>query len=583
MDCRLTRLKTRRSLAVVFMLGLVVHPPDGNTHHLRAEQIAAAAANTAGSLPDFAKNVRVKMAGKDVSLAEVVRQKSSDPQQATYRDLRTANGGTADGQRELAHWCRKQRLAEEERLHWRILLSMRPGDPEAIKALRLKNYLGMLLTSDEIDKVKQNSKRAEEAAKNWMPKLKKLKRSIEHGDAEERTTALRELKSIQDPLAIPSLEEVFGVETGVGLEVVEVLAKMPADEAAVPLARISVESSDPYVRQKAGEALQSRPYETYVPVLVAHLATPIEMSVNVAVDPGWQKWKEVEWTEFTGEVVVGLYNKFRLRSAYTNKDVFMWTLGTRRKSGYMMTENVPDRLRYNYLLTRDSPNPDSPYEYSGTIEDNPSAKKSRKGESIENVEERVRKANAEQAALNDKIHAALNAATGAHLPPEKPNVGPFDEVKPKAWWDWWKQQSHTSRYFAAGTAVWTQCGLVPIEQILVGDRLLTRQPSSGELTFQLVLATRSQAKSGVRVLNMDRHTIVATPDQQFFVSGKGWRRMSNLEPETKLDSLAGPQPIKKITDGDGAMECGIVVSNVPNFFVGVQGILAHDATNSNVK
>ena len=563
------------------MLSMVIHPPVGNGKHLHAEQVAGVQANTAARLPGFAQNVRATMAGKEMLLADVVRQQCSDPRQATYRDLRVASGGTADGQRDLARWCRRQRLAEEEALHWRILLSMRPGDPEAIKALRLKNYRGMLLTSEEIDEVKQKSKQADEAAKNWIPKLKKLKRSIEHGDAEERTAALRELKSIKDPRAIPSLEEVFGVETGVGLEVAEVLAKMPADAAAAPLARISIESSDPYIRQKAAEALQSRPYETYVPVLVAHLAAPIEMSVNVSVDPGSQKWKEVQWTELTGELVVGLFDKVRLRSAYTNKDVMMWGLGSRRKSGYMMTENVPDRLRYNYLLTRDSPDSDSPYEYSASIQDNPSAKKSRKGESIENVEERVRKANADSAALNVKIHAALNAATGAKVPPENPNVGQFDDVKPKVWWDWWKKQSHTSRYFAAGTPVWTQCGLVPIEQILVGDRLLTRHPSSGDLTFQLVLATRSQAKSAVRVLDLDRHTIVATPDQQYFVSGKGWKRLSDLEPGAQLDGLAGSQAIKKITDGNGAMQCGIVVANVPNFFVGDQAILAHDATNSN--
>ena len=548
-----------------------------------AKQNAVLPANPAAGLPESAKNVRVKLSEKDMSLGDFVRQRASDQQISSYRELRKANDGSVDNQRVLARWCRKQHLAEEEQLHWRIVLSMHEGDAEAIKALKLKNYRGMLLTNDEIDKVKKQEKEFDEAAKSWMPKLTKLKHAIEHGNADERAAALRELKSIQDPLAIPSLEEVFGVETGIGLEVVEVLSKMNVDEAAPSLARMAVQSSDQYVREKAAAALQTRPYETYVPMLIGRLAAPIEMSVDVSVVPGRQKWKEVQWEQFTGQVVPFYYDKYRLHSAYVRSDVVAWTFATEPKSGYMMTQNVPDHLRYKYILSRDSPDPDSPYEQSGFIDDQSSRKKSRKSGSIADVEQRVNDANAKQAALNEKIHVALNAATGANIPPGISPRGQFEEVKPQRWWDWWHEKRHTNRYFAPDTLVWTEVGLRPIEQILVGDRVLTRNTSSNELTFQLVLATNSYPQGPARVVDIEAGALVATADQQIYSAGKGWKRVGDLEATAKIGGLTTDHAIKNLADGNMTHGFAIVTAKVPGFFVGEQGVLVHDATSSLLK
>ena len=307
--------------------------------------------------------------GKTFPLAEIVRLKATDPQHSMYRELRTAHSGTAEGQFDLARWCRKQKLADEERLHWWILLAMQPGHPEAVKALRLQEYQGMLLTRDEIEQVKQRQKQADDAAKRWVPKLKKLKRSIEHGDADEREAALRELKSIQDPHAISSIERVFSIEADINLRFVEILAKMPADEAADVLVRLAVNSPDQYIREKAAAALQQRRDESYVPTLIAGIAAPIEMRFDVSVDPGGPIYQQVEWSEKTGRLQRGYFNKFRLHSEYTIDDVMFWVPEERLRSGIMQTGYRPDRYQYNYTLSRDSPNPEIPYEYAGTIKD----------------------------------------------------------------------------------------------------------------------------------------------------------------------------------------------------------------------
>src|SRR5262245_32261269 len=104
----------------------------------------------AAEIPDFAKRVQVLVDGAPVPLLEAARKNAADPRREQYRALRVAKANSADGQLEIARWCRKQKLPEEEKLHWWMLLGMEPGHPEAIKALQLHRFQGLLLTKEEI-------------------------------------------------------------------------------------------------------------------------------------------------------------------------------------------------------------------------------------------------------------------------------------------------------------------------------------------------------------------------------------------------------------------------------------------------
>jgi hypothetical protein len=534
-------------------------------------------------IPDFAKSVNVRVDGKLVSLDKAVRQMASDPQQKMYRELRAANAGTPAGQLELARWCRKQKMDEEERFHWWTLLGMQPGHPDAIKGLKLHRFQGLLLTTDEIDQLKKQQKDVELAAKKWTPKLKKLKQAIEHGEADERETALRELKSINDPLAIPSVEKVFGFDdVRIGRQLVEMAANFPGDDGAGFLARLAVNSSDQYVRENATEALKDRQYSTYVPVLIAGLAAPIELSYTVDVDPGRPVYEGVNWLENTGRLQVGLYDKIRLSGKYTNVDVMMWVPETVQKSGYMMTDVVLDRVQYNYLLSRDSPDPDKQYEYAGSVvaqegtakNQRKLAAKKRKQPSMEEIDRRVKEINEKQALLNERIHAALTASTGVKVVPADQQGTP----KPQVWWDWWKKQLEPNGFFARGTEVWTQTGPMAIESILVCDRVLTRKPASGELAFHLVTRTQMKSSGEMRTIELDSRTIVATREQRFMVSGASWQAAGELKDGLKLDGLAGPRLIRSGASGKGAEMYNLVVADEPTLFVDRMGILVHDAS-----
>src|SRR4029077_17124567 len=115
--------------------------------------------------------------------------------------------------------------------------------------------------------------------------------------------------------------------------------------------------------------LKTRPYTTYVPILIAGLAAPIEMSARVSVDLGQPKYEWYEGREYTGRLLQGAFPLvYRLHSKYQPSDfAYYWSPETRRIAGWRNTGQSPDRLRYDYQLTRDSPNPNAPYEKSGAI------------------------------------------------------------------------------------------------------------------------------------------------------------------------------------------------------------------------
>jgi hypothetical protein len=519
----------------------------------------------------------MRVDGKSLSLAEVLKQQSADPVQLTYRKMRVANGGTPEGQLELALWCRKQKLKDEEQLHWRTLLLMQPGNPQAIKVLKLRNFMGQLLTAEEIEQWKERQKETEKAEKLWVPKLKRLKQAIEHGEAPDRDAAIKELMAIRDPAVLPFVEEVFGLEDAtIRLTIVEMAAEMPGEEPAAFLARAAIDSKDQYVRERAATALQRRPYEIYVPTLMARLAAPIELSFNVKLKPGWTKYKKIQWAEYTGRMSPFGQNKVRLHSEYTAADYLGWSLEVQPKSGWLATANQPDRLHYDYVLSRDSPDPENPYEYAGSFETGVGQTKGkRKGESIDDIQKKVDEANAAQELLNRRIHTALTTATGAKVAAP----GQQEAPRPQAWWDWWKRQSHRDNYIPSGTEVWTQMGPLPVEQLLVGDRVLTRDPASRDLAFHLVMAMDMQSSNATRIVELQSRTIMVTSDQQFMMSGAGWRKGGELEVGMKLDSLAGAQPIEKIsTSQRTAAKYGLAIANTPTLFVDRTGILVHDAT-----
>ena len=102
--------------------------------------------------------------------------------------------------------------------------------------------------------------------------------------------------------------------------------------------------------------------------------------------------------------------------------------------------------------------------------------------------------------------------------------------------------------FAAGTLIHTEEGLKPIEQIQVGDWVLTQPEETGERTYKRVTRTtqfedapvwsvtyfrgseldRAQAENRMMPIGVERRLVV-TPNHPLWVRGKGWVQVKNLD------------------------------------------------------
>ena len=101
--------------------------------------------------------------------------------------------------------------------------------------------------------------------------------------------------------------------------------------------------------------------------------------------------------------------------------------------------------------------------------------------------------------------------------------------------------------FVAGTLVWTDKGLVPIEQIKVGDRVLSKpENGTGEQAYKRVVSTFVHEDKEIWFFQYyDLDTLIpsyiyGTANHPIWVKGKGW---------TSIDSMTPGHEIIELEDG----------------------------------
>lgn len=109
--------------------------------------------------------------------------------------------------------------------------------------------------------------------------------------------------------------------------------------------------------------------------------------------------------------------------------------------------------------------------------------------------------------------------------------------------------------FAAGTLIYTQNGLKPIEQIQVGDNVLSKHESGeGEREYKRVTRTVKHEDrqviylgiGGLQADDTDRYyDLAVTPEHSIWVQNKGWKEAGKIKatyPPTKLELLSNENP-----------------------------------------
>jgi len=475
---------------------------------------------------------------------------AADPLLAEYSRRRDEATEGAKGQEALALWCRKHGLDQQEKIHWRLVLDHDPSHQGARRCLQLYEYQGKLMSREQIAAAKQHAVALEQKRKKWMPKLNAWRRAILSGGAAAEV-ATRKMARVRDPDLVGLLESYLSPRGDkLSRAVVEVIGKIPTQTATDSLVRHGLKSRWGAVRRAAIERLQQRPKYSYVPQLIDAMSSPLKLS-------SWKDGSDVRYT---------------IEQEGKNVDQVL--------QGNIKVEAVE-------VFPSSGPNID----LERTLEAVEEAKRSRAEGLVRELRREVKRKNEAKADINEPIRQALAMTTGHDF-----------GLDPSAWNDWWndyhenevKDKLVITRYkydrayaeflpvqscecFPAGTVVRTKCGQRPIEEIKVGDLVLSQHPDTGELTYKPVVGTTIRPAGKLLEIDIGDETLQTTKGHPMWVGGKGWRIAKFLERGDRLHRYFGSLEVEAVREVPAEVGVyNLVVDDFHTYFVGQNSVLVHD-------
>ncbi|WP_425614687.1 polymorphic toxin-type HINT domain-containing protein [Anatilimnocola sp. NA78] len=472
-----------------------------------------------------------------------------------YEKRRAAAANTVAGQMELADWCDKHHLSEQERVHLLRVCELSPDHPAARQRLGFTRSGRDWVSREEREKNQRREEAVRTAAAKWTPIVKKAAEQLDSTDQKTRLFGRDQLKSIVDPAALPTLEKYVATKSeACELFVVEIAAQMTDPEATAAIARSAVFSNSLEVRKAAAEHLKTAEQDRFVPLLVSSMYTPVVSQVSLVALPSGR---------------IGYRHAF-LREGSEKQELLQFDTEYRRRN------------------------------QGGTAADARAMAMFEAQETASQLERQAERQNAATRALNDRIAWVLCEATGAKLP-----------AVPDDWWAWWNNENEVffvgskpvdtitvSRSVAvadavpdeggngggaqdcllAGTPVWTEQGQVAIEKLRAGDLVLSRDVESGELAYKPVLRTTIRPTGKLLRIEAGSETYETSGGHLFWVSGDGWVKARQLKPGMVLHTADGPTRVTNVEPGQTAVTHNLVVADFNTYFVGNQKVLSHDNT-----
>lgn len=492
-----------------------------------------------------------------------------------YEDNRAKVPPTVNGYLALANWCAENSLPMQERAHLFQVIGLAPNHALARQRLGFVLVNGDWLDVQTIWTGMYDARQTQAALAKWQQPLAAIGKGLKRRGEKQREAAREKLAEITDPQAICGLEQLANSNSDSSLPVIEVLSGMQQHEASAALARQANFSPWPQAREAAARQLGTRPFDHYVPQLIAEMASPIQSRIDTAAT--------------RGQV---LYRHVFFREAQHQNQVLVLDTRYRRV--------VTLRLRAESAVGDD--------DSDGGGDSGPSFGEvvmADLQDTVQTREQQRRLQNAWTDAMNNRICHVLRTATGQQLP-----------SKPQSWWDWWDQQSQVTRpgqktaqtktqqetktfvqssdgtvpnvvqqpprrtheCFAAGTLVVTASGPLEIERVLVGDLVLAKHPDTGELSFRPVLATTIRPPEQVVKIQTAIETIEATAGHPLWVDGEGWRMASDLKSGMALHGVDHAVQITDVKSGQMKQTYNLIVDGFHSYFVGFNRVLAHDNT-----
>ena len=482
---------------------------------------------------------------------QLVEQGENDASLREYRRQRAKAPEGVQGQLTLAKWCAQNGLEEQARAHATAALQIEPDNAEARMRLGHQRIGGAWFTPEQIAEAKKMHRKRVAGWKKWAPQIEPLCRRLDDADENQRERARSILCNIDDPAAIPVMEaKLANRSEPAALAMVDALDQMATNEASIALARQAVFSTNDSVQDKAIGCLKNRDWESYVPALLSVMSTPIIAEAELYTTP-------------TGRLMY--------RQTFSREGQH-WGEKVVRESDNLGNARPANRPGARPRVERPQAKQDL-----DTLKRGADWAVGQKNTAIEEA--------------NKGICRVLGKITGKDLEPT-----------PKVWWEWWNDYNEVylkggkpvierretgvitppppprMDCLVAGTPVWTDAGLVPIEQTRVGDRVLSQDPDTGRLEYKPVLRTTERPQDQVVRIVFQGGLLQCSGGHPLWVSGKGWVKARDLQEGTFLHSAEGAVEVVSVYPAGTEETFNLIVADHHTYFITEAAILNHDNT-----
>ena len=255
-----------RFLLVGCTLFLATQPTSSlaDTFHLKSGGTLKGKLLNAEEKPRKSYRIRLDKGG-DVRLAtrDVTRVQQESAKDLQYQSMLKEMPDTVDAHLNMAKFCKTQRMETERKFHLEQVLRLEPDHEHVRAVLKYKRapdgswakieeiraakgfvrHKGKWVTKEQALREEMAEKRAEQQIE-WKKRIKRWRDWL--GNSRRSSKGLAAFKSIDDPLAVAPLSEMFWEDENINVRelIAEQLGKIGGPSAAQVLARAAMQGGD---------------------------------------------------------------------------------------------------------------------------------------------------------------------------------------------------------------------------------------------------------------------------------------------------------------------------------------------------
>ena len=524
-----------------------------------------------------------------------------------YLKLRGQSHLDIESHKKFAKWCAAKGLTDQSRAHWYGVLDFDEMNAEARGMLGLVNIDDKWFTPEDVANAKKQMEQRIANLKIWMPKIQQYANQICGNNTKKKLKALADLRSLQNEEAV---DAIYGAAMQLKGEYarpfIAAIKRHRSKEACLALVKFAVAYPESVVAADAINGIKEYRHEFFVPELLRVIEDDTQISQNLVRRPNgdlvleqimYQESLENKsmkvinqvvtldrtqlppdsavsggMTSVGGAVIVSFFfspPRNALLDNVANRTAEMLRTKTNESEAMQNASKKEFRQRVIYVLEQSTGVScgDSALAWWAWYDlDNDFNKTESKKYNVNSL------VAYDSLAYDRRLSSYSLSSPGARERPSQESLSAMSVATGLG--------AARSECLIAGTLIQTSTGLMPIEEIRVGDLVLACDVESGKIELSPVLKTMVRKPCPNYIVKTKSQAICATLGHNWWVAGRGWLRTRELEPGMLLHTATGTVSIEEVQPAEKQSEVfNLIVEKNHTYFVGEDRILSNDGTD----